>query len=118
VAKTVSSLTDKDKVMVPPGNAVPLRVRLNDETPANMVVTVACLSGSQALSIQEVATLTFTPTNWNTYQTVQIAATPNKNYMNVTAVFELSAPGQTGKQITAVKGKKGRISSILNVLLD
>ena len=118
VATTVSILTDKDKVMVPPGKTAPLQVKLSDEPPANVVVTVAWQSGSPALSIQGVATLTFTPTNWNTYQTVQIAATPDKNDMNATAVFQLSAPGQTGKQVTAVKGQTGGISSILNLLLE
>ena len=104
-ATTISILTDKDKVRVPPGKTAPLQVKLSDEPPANVVVTVAWQSGSPALSIQGAATLTFTPANWNTYQTVQIAATPDKNDMNATAVFDLSGPGLTGKQVTAVKGQ-------------
>jgi hypothetical protein len=114
----VSILTDKDQVKVPPGKAVPLQVKLSDEPAENVIVTAAWLSGSPALSIQGTATLTFTPTNWNTYQTVLIAATPDKNDMNATAVFQLSAPGQTGKQVTAVKGVTGWSSAVLNLLLD
>ena len=117
-ATTVSILTDKDKVRVPPGKTAPLQVKLSDEPPANVVVTVAWVSGSPALSIEGVATLTFTTANWDTYQTVQIAATPDKNDMNATAVFDLSAPGQTGKQVTAIKGQTGGISPILYLLLE
>ena len=119
VAKTISILTDKDNVRVPPGKTAPLQVKLSDAPTANVEVTTAWQSGSPALSIQGAATLTFTPANWNTYQTVQIAATPDKNDMNATAVFDLSGPGLTGKQVTAVKGKTGiDIGSIVILLLD
>jgi hypothetical protein len=118
VATTISILTDKDKVRVPPGKTAPLQVKLSDEPSTNVVVTVAWQSGSPALSIQGGATLTFTPANWNIYQTVQIAATPDKNDMNATAVFDLSGPGLTGKQVTAVKGQTGGISPILSLLLE
>ncbi|MHB8069256.1 MAG: BACON domain-containing protein [Desulfobaccales bacterium] len=119
VATTVSILTDKDQVRVPTGKTASLYVKLSDEPQANVTVTAARKSGSPALSLQGGATLTFTPANWNTYQVVQIAATPDKNDMNATAAFELSAPGQTGKQVTAVKGQAGmKIGSILQLLLD
>ena len=72
-------------------------MKLSDEPTAKVVVTVAWQSGSQALSIQGAATLTFTPYNWDTYQTVQIAATPDMNDMNATAVFDLSGSGLTGE---------------------
>ena len=117
-ATTVSILTDKDKVKVPPGKTAPLQVKLSDEPSTSVVVTVAWQSGSPALRIEGVATLTFTTANWDTYQTVQIAATPDKTDMNATAVFELSAPAQTGKQVTAIKGQTGGISPILYLLLE
>jgi len=117
VAKTVSILTDKDLVRVPPGKTAPLQVKLSAPPTADAEVTIAWQSGSLALSIQGLGTLTFTPTNWNSYQTVQIAATPDKTDMNATAVFDLSGPGLTGKQITAVKAEKGDMSSILFLLL-
>lgn len=117
-ATTVSILTEKDRVTVPPGKTAPLQVKLSDEPPANVVVTIAWLSGSPALRIKGVATLTFTTANWNTYQTVRIAATQDTNDMNATAVFDLSAPGQTGKQVTAIKGQTGGISPILLLLLE
>jgi len=118
-AMTISILTDKDKVMVPPGKTAPLQVKLSDEPPGNVSATVAWMSGTPALSIQGEATLTFTPTNWDTYQTVQIVATPDKNDMNATAEFDLSGSNLTGKQITAVKVKKGiNIGSILILLLE
>ena len=119
VATTIAILSDKNEVMVPPGQKAPLQVKLSDEPTTNVVVTAAWQEGSPALSIQGVATLTFTPTNWDIYQTVQIAATPDKNDMNATAVFGLSGPGLTEKKITAVKGTKGiNIGSILILLLE
>jgi len=119
VAKTISILTDKDKVEVPPGQTAPLKVKLSDEPPGNVVVTAAYKSGSPALSIKGTATLTFTPSNWDTYQAIQIAATPDRNDMDATAEFDLSGPELTGKQITAVKGKTGvSIGSIINLLLE
>ena len=119
VATTIAILSDKNEVMVPPGQKAPLQVKLSDEPTTNVVVTAAWQEGSPALSIQGVATLTFTPTNWDIYQTVQIAATPDKNDMNATAVFGLSGPGLTEKKITAVKGTNGvNIGSILILLLE
>jgi outer membrane protein assembly factor BamB len=117
-AMVISILTDKNQIRVPPGNTAPLRVKLSDQPSTDVVVTVAWQSGSQALSIQGVATLTFTSANWDTYQTVQIAATPDNNDMNATAVFDLSGPGLTGKQVTAIKGQAGGITPILNLLLE
>jgi N-acetylneuraminic acid mutarotase len=118
VSTILSILTDKGQVRVPPGKTAPLKVKLSDAPQANVTVTVARKSGSPALSIQGAATLTFTPANWNIFQTVQIAATADRNDMNATAVFELSAPGLTGKQITAIKGDLGNIVPILELLLD
>jgi hypothetical protein len=106
-ATIVSLLTDKDQVRVPPGKTAPLQFKSGDELPANVVVTVAWLSSSPALSVKGVADFTFTPATWNTYQTIQPTATPDRNDMNAMAVFPLSAPGQAGKQVTAVKGDAG-----------
>jgi hypothetical protein len=101
----------------PPGKTAPLQVKLSDAPSANVLVTVAWQSGSPALSIQGAATLTFTPANWNTYQTVLIAATPDRNDMNATAVFDLSAPGQIGEQVIAIKTETGGFSPILIIAL-
>jgi len=112
-------LTDKDSLIVPAGRTAPLQVKLSEAPSANVAVTAAWLSGSPALSIRGAATLTFTPANWNNYQTVLLAATPGKNDVNASAVFQLSASGETGKQVTAVKGETGiNIGSIFILLLD
>jgi hypothetical protein len=119
VATIVAILTNKNQARVPPGKTAPLQVKLSEEPQANVTVTVAWKSGSSALSINGTNTLTFTPANWNTSQTVQFAATPDKNDMKASAVFELTAPGQTGKQVTVVKGYAGvNNGSILNLLLS
>jgi hypothetical protein len=118
VAATIYILSDKDEVKVPPGKTAPLQVKLSDEPSTSVVVTIAWQSGSQALSIQGTASLTFTPDNWNTYQTVKIKATPGKNDINAAAVFNLSGPGLTGKQVTAIKAETVIITPILNLLLD
>jgi hypothetical protein len=119
VAATISILTDKDKVWVPPGQTAPVRVKLSDSPTGPVVVTAAWKSGSPALSIQGTAELTFNTANWNAYQTVQIAATPDINDMNATALFNLSGSGLTGKEITAVKGQTGvTMGSILILLLE
>jgi len=118
VAQIIAILTDRTQVRVPPGKMAAVQVKLSGAPPANVTVTSTWLSGSSALSISGVASLTFTPTNWNTYQTVQIAATPDQNDMNATAVFDLSGPGLTEKQVTAVKGQTGRISTIFSLLVD
>jgi sugar lactone lactonase YvrE len=118
VATVVAILTDKDLVRVRPGKTVPVQVKLSEEPQANVTVTVAKQSGSSALSLIGPDTLTFTLANWNSYQTIQFAATPGKNDMKASAVFELTAPGQTGKQVTAVKGQTSNIGFILNLLLN
>jgi uncharacterized repeat protein (TIGR03803 family) len=112
-------VADKDQVRVAPGRTAPIQVKLSEAPAADVAVTAARLSGTTALSIQGASMLTFTPTNWNNYQTFQIAATPDRNGLNATAVFQFSGPGLMEKQVTALKTGTGlNPGATLNLLLD
>jgi hypothetical protein len=118
--KNISIQTDKDQVTVPRGRTAPLQVKLAEKPQTNLVVTISWASGSPALSIQGQSSLTFTLFNWDTYQTVEIAASPDESDLNETAVFRLSGvDGLTEKLVTAIKSKTGAdISAILMLLQD
>jgi len=65
---------DSDTVMVDEGGTAEFRVKLGDRPPANVSVSVSRLSGDEGVSVQSGSSLVFTTSDWNTYQTVVVAA--------------------------------------------
>jgi hypothetical protein len=118
VSPNIQRRTDKDFVRVLRGQTASLLIKLSENPQTDAAVTVAWESGRPALSIRGVASLIFTPGNWETYQMVIFTATPDSNDLNSTAVFNLSGPGLISKQVTVEKVATAIDIGALFLLLD
>jgi hypothetical protein len=65
---------DSDTVVVGEGSVAQFRVRLGNRPPASVSVSVSRAGGDTDLVVQAGAALTFTASNWSSYQTVTLAA--------------------------------------------
>ena len=71
-------------------------IALSQQPAAAVTVSVARSSGNSALTVGSGASLTFTPTNWNTAQNVTIAAAAGTG----SAVFAATSSGYTSASVT------------------
>ncbi|GAA2303259.1 cellulose binding domain-containing protein [Streptomyces kunmingensis] len=75
-------------------------VKLSTQPASNVTVAVARTSGNTGLSVSSGASLTFTPSNWNTAQKVTVAADASGTGA---ATFTVSAPGHTKATVTVTQ---------------
>jgi urease beta subunit len=99
----VQFVTSTDAVTVPEGTTASFQVRLSAEPSADVNVTVARVAGDTDITVQSGANLTFTSANWNTNQTVTLAAAEDMDVSNGTATIRLSATGIPNKDVTATE---------------
>lgn len=109
---TLAILSDVPHVVVPEGDNVPVRLKLSAAPEGNLTVTTKRISGDTDLFVHSGANLTFSPSNWNVYQSLSIAASPDANQVNGEAVFASSAPGAVPCQFTA-QGLDGTVMAIV-----
>ncbi|HEX5082156.1 MAG TPA: DUF1800 family protein [Blastocatellia bacterium] len=83
------------------GGSAQFGVRLSAAPTSNVTVNVARLSGDADLTVSGGATLTFTPTNFGTFQNVTISAAEDADSTNGSAVFRASATGLANADVTA-----------------
>jgi mannose/cellobiose epimerase-like protein (N-acyl-D-glucosamine 2-epimerase family) len=88
-------------VTVPEGSTANFTVKLAAQPTGDVTVNVARTSGDADVSVQAGSSLVFTPTNWNTAQTVMLAAAEDADSANGSAAFTVSATGLTSKAVTA-----------------
>ncbi|MDG9715807.1 glycoside hydrolase family 48 protein [Streptomyces sp. DH24] len=98
------------QLAVQQGKTGTFEVKLSKQPTANVTVTTARASGNSGLSVTGGASLTFTPSNWNTAQKVTVTADSSGTGA---AVFESTAPGHgkasvTVTQIGATKAYEAR----------
>jgi glucose/arabinose dehydrogenase len=74
-------------------------LRLAQPPAGNVVVSVAKLSGDADLAVSGAATRTFTPANWNQFQTITFAAAQDADRANDAAIFHVSAPALTSHDV-------------------
>ncbi|MFI6506463.1 glycoside hydrolase family 48 protein [Streptosporangium sp. NPDC050855] len=84
------------------GNA-DLAVKLSKAPASNVTVTTARTSGDSDLTVSSGASLTFTTANWNTAQTVRIAAAEDSDEASGSAEFTSTASGHTAGKATATE---------------
>ncbi|WP_406467423.1 cellulose binding domain-containing protein [Streptomyces hirsutus] len=82
------------------GESGTYEVKLSTRPSSNTTVTTARASGNSGLSVTAGASLTFTPSNWNTVQRVTIGADSSGTG---SAVFESSAPGHAKAAVTVTQ---------------
>ncbi|MDP9863205.1 MULTISPECIES: glycoside hydrolase family 48 protein [Streptosporangium] len=88
---------------VPEGGNADLSVKLSKAPAANVTVTTARTGGDTDLTVGSGGSLTFTPANWNTAQTVRIAAAEDADQTSGSAEFTATATGHTSAKATATE---------------
>ena len=107
---TLRFVTDVVSLLVLEGGTAPFRVKLNAQPPATVTVSVSRISGDGDISVQVGANLTFTTSNWNTFQTVTLAAALDPDTLNnqaVVRVHALSGAAVPDKDVVAREGDLG-----------
>ncbi|GAA3697109.1 hypothetical protein GCM10022224_073730 [Nonomuraea antimicrobica] len=100
---TPSVVTSASAVAVNEGGTATFTARLSSAPGANITVTTARTSGDTDLTVSSGASLTFTPANWNTPQTVTLAAAQDADTTAGTAAFSVGGTGVTGATVTATE---------------
>ena len=96
-------LTGTNAVTVPEGGTATFDVQLNTAPMSPMTVTVSWVSGDADLSVQSGQSLVFDASNWNTNQTVTLAAADDADQVNGSAIIRCSAPETADKDVTATE---------------
>lgn len=93
-------LTSTSSVSVPEGGISAFQVRLSGMPPVDIKVNVAKTSGDSDITVAGGATLTFTPADWNMFQTVTLAAAQDNDATNGSAIITCSSPGCSNQTVT------------------
>jgi len=103
-------------VPVMKGKTATFQVKLDRDPGTAVSVSVTKESGIAGITVAGGANLNFDSANWNTYQTVTLAATNDRVNLNGTAVFLLSGPGMTPARVTArkISGNQAGINLLLS----
>ncbi|MHC0428933.1 glycoside hydrolase family 48 protein [Streptomyces sp. O3] len=82
------------------GESAAFGVRLSTEPSSDVTVSTARTAGNSGLSVTDGASLTFTPSNWDTAQRVTVTADASGTGA---ATFTASAPGHTEAEVTVTQ---------------
>ncbi|MCK4762901.1 MAG: tetratricopeptide repeat protein [Candidatus Aminicenantes bacterium] len=109
-------ITDLSEVTVPEGRSATFQVKLSSQPSSTVNATVGWVSGDNDITVQAGSSLTFTTSNWNSYQTVTLAARDDTDNTNGTAAIRIrdSASHIPDKEITAVEDDNLETSLTLN----
>jgi hypothetical protein len=99
----VNFVTDRDRVDVGEGSTAAFNVKLSAQPQSEINVTVSFLDGDGDISVLAGTSLIFTPTNWDTYQTVTLQAAEDPDAENGETTIRISAAGITEKDIIAAE---------------
>ena len=106
-------VTNTDVVVVPEGGWNTFQVKLTEAPSSDVSAAVSRASGDSDISVLSGGALTFTPSNWNVYQTVTLAAAEDEDTDNGQATFLISASGIPDKEITAREQDVGSSGELL-----
>jgi len=99
-------VTDKDAVPMPEGGTATFQVKLSSQPSGTVQATVSRVSGDSDISVTGGSNLTFTTSNWNTYQTVTLAAAEDADTTNGSATIRIhrtSGDSVPDKDMTATE---------------
>ncbi|WP_345561382.1 glycoside hydrolase family 6 protein [Nonomuraea rosea] len=100
---TPSVVTSASAVAVNEGGTATFTARLSSAPSANVTVATARTSGDTDLSVSSGGSLTFTPSNWSTAQTVTLAAAQDSDTAAGTAAFSVGGSGVTAATVNATE---------------
>lgn len=101
VAEPGEITVDAANVPVPEGGTASFGVKLAAQPPGDVTVTVSVASGDSDVSVDSGASLLFTPSNWDVYQPVTLAAAQDADAIAGSATVRCSAPGYNDRDLTA-----------------
>jgi hypothetical protein len=88
-------------IEVQEGGSNTFKIKLSNQPSGNVVLNIT-VSGDPDISVSPTK-ITFTPTNWNTYQTITVSAKEDADAENGSATITISATGIQSKTITAIE---------------
>ncbi|QSQ20303.1 PQQ-dependent sugar dehydrogenase [Pyxidicoccus parkwayensis] len=91
------------KVSVPENATATFGVSLSKQPSGNVTVNVARTQGDADITVQDGATLAFTPSDWNTPKTVTLRAASDADNLDGVATITVAAPGLDARQLEAVE---------------
>ncbi|HKN97833.1 MAG TPA: glycoside hydrolase family 48 protein, partial [Pseudonocardiaceae bacterium] len=106
---TPAIVADASSVTVSPGDSATFKVALAKAPAANVTVAVARSAGATTVSAAP-ASLTFTPSNWSTGQTVTVSATSAAT-VNSTATISATSSGYTAANVGVTVVSKGSVDA-------
>ncbi len=112
-AASLMITTEARNIPVPEGRTASFRVKLSAAPSSNVTVTTAPTGGDADISVSSGGSLTFTPTNWKTDQTVTLAAAADVDRAHGQATIVCSAPGFASVTLNATETD---LSTVLNVI--
>jgi cellulose 1,4-beta-cellobiosidase len=96
-------VVEPTSVTVPEGGTATFSVRLQSQPSGNVTVTSTAGSGDSDITVASGATLTFTPSNWQTPQTVTLAAAEDADTTNGSRTITVASSGLTSVSVTATE---------------
>ncbi len=108
-------VTDPASPDVPEDGTVSFNVKLSAQPGSDVTVTVSVVSGGDpSITVQSGASLTFTTANWNSNQSVTLAAADDDDIVNGTATIRLSAAGLDPKDVAATEQDDDELALVIN----
>ncbi|MEU4571112.1 glycoside hydrolase family 6 protein [Nonomuraea sp. ATR24] len=98
-----SLIVTPTSVTVPEGATGAYTVRLATQPSSGVTVTTTAGSGDADLTVSSGASLSFSTANWNTPQTVTLAAAQDSDEVNGTRTFTVASTGLTSRTVTATE---------------
>jgi hypothetical protein len=109
---SLNFITDKNEVSIEEGKTAAFQVKLSAQPSANVDATVRRVSGDSDISVDLGSELTFTPVNWNSFQTVTLKAVEDVDVTNGKATVRISAGGITDKDILVTEVDKDSLNFV------
>jgi cellulose 1,4-beta-cellobiosidase len=101
--ETPSVVTSASSVAVNEGGTATFTARLSAAPAADVTVSTSRTSGDADLTVSSGASLTFTTANWNTPQTVTLAAAQDSDTTSGTAAFTVGGTGVTSATVNGTE---------------
>ncbi|OVE81807.1 hypothetical protein BVY04_02385 [bacterium M21] len=100
---TPAIITDTGDVLITEGADATFQVKLDSQPSSDVEVNVSQVLGDGDVRVSAGTALSFTPTDWNTYQTVTLSAGEDSDAVDGNAVFSCKALGITAAVVTATE---------------
>jgi len=105
-------VTNVISLSVPEGSVASFGVKLSRQPDGTVTVSVSFSSGDSDITVAGGSSLTFTTSNWGTYQTVTLAAAADADLINGIATIRCSATDLANKDVTATEQEEHALSPV------